>query len=120
MLARQKIAFRPLVGLAFAALIPIPTTTCGGAEVVPDQQADAATYNGPKLGARHRMTCQTGMPSIGVEDKSAVAKCPGDGNSSAILMVVCAAGPPLLATTEGEEILVLCPEDVAPNTDERR
>jgi hypothetical protein len=119
MLTRRKIPSHPMVGLALAVLLT--TATCGGTEAERDQQADAATHSGPKLGPRHRMTCQTGMPSIEVEDKvRAVARCPGDGKKSATLTVVCEAGPPLLATTEGEDILVLCPENVVPSANERR
>jgi hypothetical protein len=95
----------------FALLLAI--AACGSADESHEHH-DSGVNGAPRLGPRRRMTCGSGLPSIDVEDKErAVATCPGDGKKTAQMIVICEAGPVLLAETDGEEILVVCPEDLA-------
>jgi hypothetical protein len=109
---KSALVLRMTLRFAFAFLLG--TAACGSAEG-PYENYDSGVNRYPHLGPRRQMTCGTGLPSINVEDRMrAVATCPGDGKQTAQLIVICEAGPVLQAETNGEEILVVCPEDIAP------
>jgi hypothetical protein len=99
------------LGFGFAFLLG--TAACGSADEAHEHH-DSGVNGAARLGPRRQMTCVAGLPSIDVEDRiRAVATCPGDGKQTAQMIIICEAGPVLLAETHGEEILVLCPEDLA-------
>ncbi len=104
-----------LIAFALGALTTI--TTASGCDYDPalDDPAtparDAMNHD-PSVGPRRRMTCTTGLPSITVEDEvHVVATCPKDEKSMKVT-ISCPA-PPLVAKTDGEEIIVVCPEETS-------
>jgi hypothetical protein len=103
------------MALRFGLAFLLGTAACGAKEE-PHEHHDSGANHDPRLGPRRRMTCGAGLPTIDVGDKMrVVATCPGDGKQTTKMIVICETGPVLHAATNGEEILVVCPEDIAPD-----
>jgi hypothetical protein len=116
----MKVVVGKLHWLALAGALGIVVVLCSGScDVEPPSDLgqgapsslDAADEAQPGM-TRRTMTCGAGHPSIVVEDKvRVVATCPADKYS--MRMEVPCQAPPLVARAVGDEIIVLCPEDVA-------